>query len=705
MKDPKKDILTRIYILYFFACLVGVAIIVRIFIIQFVEGEKWSEKSKYLTTDLKNIEAVRGNIYAEDGSLLATSIPVYEIRMDLMTEGLTAEIFNNEADSLAWHLSDLFKDRSKSQYLELLREARRKGNRYQLIQRKVNYNQAKELRTFPIFRRGRNKGGLIVEKQNVRQRPYDVLAARTIGYDREDVQPVGLEGAYREVLRGQPGKRFEKRLAGGIWMPIKDGNEVEPVDGSDLITSLDINIQDVAESALKRQLELHQADHGCVVLMEVETGYIKAVANLSNRYGTGYYEYYNYAIGEATEPGSTFKLPALMAAIEDGLIDIYDSVDTKNGKHRFHDRIMRDSNDKGYGKVTVETAFQKSSNVGISRVIYDAYHKNPQRFIDRLHGMGLGKKLGVSIAGEGAPQIKSVSDKSWSGVTLPWMSIGYETLLTPLQILAFYNAVANDGVMVRPQFVTKIMQHGSLVEEKPPVVLNPSICSKRTLEMARRMLESVVSPEGTASNLHNSVVSIAGKTGTAQIANEKYGYHYDQQVSYQASFVGYFPTDEPKYSCIVVVNGPTNEVYYGNQVAGPIFKEIALKIFAKDPEFHTDPQDFGEELLVGVPISKSGNARDLKQVFDRFEVPVEIVDLDAEWVSTTSQKDNVAFTKTILKPGLVPNVLGMCAQDALYLMESAGLSVQIRGKGIVKKQSVSPGARIEDSMPVLIELS
>lgn len=488
-------------------------------------------------------------------------------------------------------------------------------------------------------------------------------------------------------------------------MPIKDGNEVEPIDGKDLVTSIDINIQDVAESALKKQLELHNAEHGCVVLMEVKTGYIKAIANLSDRYGDGYYEYYNYAVGEATEPGSTFKLPALMAALEDGLVEIDDSVDTKHGKHKFFDRTMRDANDRGYGKISVQQAFEKSSNVGISRVIYDAYHKNPQRFIDRLYSMGLGKKLEVSIAGEGSPKIKNVSDASWSGVTLPWMTIGYESLLTPLQILAFYNAVANDGVMVRPQFVTKVLQHGKVVEEHNPVVINPSICSKQTIEKARILLEGVVSPEGTASNLHNAVVSIAGKTGTAQIANDKYGYHYDQKVSYQASFVGYFPTDEPKYSCIVVVNGPTNDVYYGNQVAGPIFKEIALKIYARDPEFQTDPQHEDQELLVGVPISKSGNAQDLKTVFDHFEVPIEIIDLDAEWVTTVSQEDRVTFKKTILKPELVPNVLGMCAQDALYLMEQAGLDVRLSGRGIVKKQSIPPGSRIQDGMHVQLELS
>jgi cell division protein FtsI (penicillin-binding protein 3) len=705
MSDNKKDILWRIYLLYFGACIFGVLIIGRIFIIQLVEGDKWSEKSRYLTTDLKNIEAVRGNIYSEDGSLLATSIPVYELRMDTKTEGLTNELFNAHIDSLAWCLSNLFKDLSPNQYVRQLREARAAGKRYHLIKRDVNYNQVKELKKFPIFRLGRYKSGLIVEKENVRKRPYDVLAARTIGYDREDVQPVGIEGAFQEVLRGQPGKRFEKRLAGGIWMPIKDGNEVEPIDGSDLITSLDINIQDVAESALKKQLELHNADHGCVILMEVETGYIKAIANLSNRYGNGYYEYYNYAIGEATEPGSTFKLASLMAAFEDGVIQLDDTVDTKNGKHKFHDSWMRDSNDKGYGKITLQEVFEKSSNVGISRVIYNAYSKNPQQFVDRITSMGLGKPLDLSIAGEGKPVIKNVNDPSWSGITLPWMSIGYEVLLTPLQILAFYNAVANNGVLVRPQFVTKVVHNGKVTQEFKPVILNPSIASKPTIEKARIMLEGVVSPKGTASNLYNAVVSIAGKTGTAQIANDKYGYKYEQKVSYQASFVGYFPTDKPKYSCIVVVNGPSNDVYYGNQVAGPIFKEVALKIYAKDPQFQQDIIHEEQELAVGVPLSKSGNATDLKTVFDHFKVPITISDLDAEWVHTNSGKDKVEFTKAIIKPKMVPNVLGMGVQDAIFLLENAGIGVSIEGKGTVKRQSIQPGERIYDGMQVKLELS
>src|SRR5690606_25895041 len=290
---------------------------------------------------------------------------------------------------------------------------------------------------------------------------------------------------------------------------------------------------------------------------------------------------YNYAVGEATEPGSTFKLASLMAAFEDGLIDLHDTIDTENGKYRFYDRIMRDSNGKGHGKIDVLTVFQKSSNVGISRIINESYADNPQKFVDRLYKMGLGRKLGLEISGEGKPIIKDPSDKSWSGVTLPWMSIGYETLMTPLQILTFYNAVANDGVMLKPQFVSEVQRNGITIQENKPVVLNQAIASRETIAKARKMLESVVTDEGTAANLRFGAYHIAGKTGTAQIANAKYGYKYDQAVSYQASFVGYFPAEAPEYTCIVVVNGPSNNVYYANRVAGPVFKEIADKVYAQ----------------------------------------------------------------------------------------------------------------------------
>lgn len=703
--EKRKDILVKAYVIYFAICLFGLFIIGKIFVIQFVEAEKWHKKVERITTDLREIQATRGNIYAADGSILATSIPIYEVRMDLMADGLDNSLFYEKVDSLSQSLANLFEDRTALEYRNLLIQAKKAEKRYQLVKRNVDYNQLQVVNEFPLFRLGRFKSGVIYEKQTVRQRPFQSLAARTIGYDREGVQPVGLEGAYNTELRGRPGSRYEKRLAGGIWMPIKDDNEVEPLDGSDIYTTIDPNIQDVANSALLDQLILHDAHHGTAVLMEVKTGYVKAIANLTLGDDGLYREDYNYAIGEATEPGSTFKLASFMAALEDGKFNLDDSVDTENGKYRFYDRIMRDTHEGGYGVIDVKTAFQKSSNVAVSRLINEHYSANPQQFIDRLHTMGLGRPLGLSISGEGSPKIRDPHSKSWSGVSLPWMSIGYETLLTPMQILAFYNAVANDGEMLKPLFVSDIRRGGELINHFDKVVLNSSIASKETIAMAREMLESVVSKEGTASNLVNANYSIAGKTGTAQIANKQYGYKYEQAVSYQASFVGYFPAENPRYSCIVVVNGPSNNVYYGNQVAGPIFKEIADKVYAQSFDLHQINPETSTEVAINVPVSMGGNSEDLLTVFENLHIALDDDSKGDEWVSTTSLSDTVRIDSRNIQDGLIPNVMGMGLQDALFLLENRGLQVRVNGVGVVKRQSVIPGARLSNHSIITLELS
>lgn len=673
--------------------------------IQLVEGERWSNKVEKLTTDLREIRPVRGNIYASDGTMLATSVPIYEIRMDMRCEGFDDDAFAREVDSLAHCLSRLFGDANSEEYRRSLIDAKKAGHRYYLVKSGVDHDQIQEAKEFPFWNLGRFKSGVIFEKNTVRKRPFGSLAARTVGYEREGVRPVGLEGAYDIELRGKPGKRYEKRLAGGIWMPIDNTNEVEPEDGCDVITTIDINIQDVAESALRKQLKLHKARHGCAVLMEVKTGRIKAIANLTLSEDSTYREVYNYAVGEATEPGSTFKLAALMAAFEDGKLDLRDSVDTERGKHRFYDRIMRDSNDKGYGKVDVLTAFMKSSNVAISKLIFERYKDDPDEFVDRLYKMSLGEPLGMEIAGEGTPMIKNPSDPTWSGTTLPWMSIGYETLMTPMQILAFYNAVANDGKMVKPTFVKELRRNGTVVKRFEPEVINSAIASDETLYKARKMLESVVTEEGTASNLRFGAYSIAGKTGTAQIANAQYGYKYQEAVSYQASFVGYFPADRPEYTCIVVVNGPSNNVYYGNRVAGPVFKEIADKVYAGRLDLHQNDVTESIPVAVRIPVSKSGNKEDLFKVFNEFGIPVKDKTDEYPWVSTHTGVDTVMVEKRTISPNKVPNVVGMGLRDGLFLLERAGLKVSIHGSGMIKKQSIPPGVPSDKYSSIEIELS
>lgn len=704
MKSPKNDILKRVYVVYVFVGIFAVVILAQTVNVQYVEGDEWRQKAEDLTTAYRKIEAVRGNIYAVEGSLLATSVPIYEVRFDTKTEALTDDVFYNEIDELSKQLSNLFQDKTQQQYKKELVSARKKGVRYQLIKRNVKYTDLQKLKTFSIFSRGQYKGGLIYTQQNKRVRPFKILAERTIGYEREGIKPIGLEGAYSHYLEGINGKRLMKKIAGGVWMPITDENEIEPLDGSDIYTTIDVNLQDVAENALKNQLELNEADHGCVVLMEVETGAIKAIANLQRDKNGFYNESYNFAIGESTEPGSVFKLASLMVAFEDGYLTLEDMVNTEDGTTKFYDRTMKDSHEGGSGIINVQKAFEASSNVGISKLIYKNYANKPQQFVDRLYKMNLGKKLGIEIAGEGQPLIKNTDDPSWSGITLPWMSIGYEIHLTPLQVLTFYNAVANDGKMVKPKMVTHINQRGQTIKEIQTEVINPSICSKNTIKMAKQMLEGVVE-NGTARNLKAANFKIAGKTGTAQIANKKGGYKSEAKTSYQASFVGYFPADAPKYSCIVVVSAPSTKGYYGNVVAGPIFKEVADKIYATSFDVHKPLQNREALALSKIPYAKDGSAKDLVRVYSELKVPTKKSSKVNEWAAVSTTDKNVEIHAKNINSVLVSNVVGMGIKDAVFILENQGLEVKFLGSGVVKNQSIMPGEKIVHGSTIILELS
>lgn len=709
MTEIKKDIAWRIYIVYFAVCLFGLAIVGKALTIQLIEGGDLKKKVQSRTLKDKSIDAVRGNIYSSDGSLLATSIPIYEVRFDPNADAISDILFAEKIDTLAWSLSELFKDRSPASYRKELISAREKGARYHLIRRNVKYTQLKQMKNFPLFRRGKYKGGFITIQQNKRAIPFQILAARTIGYEREDVSPVGLEGAYSEVLSGIDGKRLMQKISGGVWMPVGDADEVEPEDGMDIYTTIDVNLQDVAENALMKQLEKHEADHGTVVLMEVATGSVKAIANLKRTSSGSYYEGYNFAIGESTEPGSTFKLPALIAALEDGYVDMGDIIDCGDGSKQYYDRTMFDSNhdDGGWGKITVQRILEVSSNIGMAEIITKSYSENPQQFIDHLAKMNLRDKLGIEIEGEGKPYIKNTSEDTWSGITLAWMAHGYELQMTPLQILTFYNAVANEGRMVKPRFVEKITKGRKVVREIKTEVLNPRICSKETIAKVQSALEGVVS-NGTATNLKNADYRIAGKTGTAQIANNRGGvnaYKDKSKVSHQASFVGYFPADNPQYSCIVVINAPSRNVYYGNLVAGPIFKEVADKVYANSLDMHKELEQQKFFANSAIPYSKHGYKDNIEKVFATLEIPVKSSAGDQDWVITSTQSKGVQLAPRMVRENLVPNVVGMGLRDAIYLLENQGLRVKISGAGVVKFQSLTAGERIQKGQQIQIELS
>ncbi|MCK4663695.1 MAG: transpeptidase family protein [Bacteroidales bacterium] len=700
----KNEILLRSGLVYVTIIIFALIIIGKIIFLQIVEKEKWNKAN---TLTMKNIiiKPNRGDICAWDGRLLASSVPYYEIRMDLKCEGLTNKSFKYNIDSLSLCLSNLFKDKSKSRYKQELINARYKGERYHLIKRKVTYTQLKQLKRFPIFRLGRFKGGFICMQGNKRVQPFVNLASRTIGYMNkgESGTIVGVEGAYDDELKGIRGVRLMQKISGNVWMPVNNGNEIEPRDGKDIITTIDVTIQDVAQNALLRQLTKHNARHGCAVLMEVKTGEIKAITNFTRDSSGNYVEDYNYAIGESTEPGSTFKLPVLMVALEDGTIELTDSIDTEDGIVKYHDFPVRDSKKGGYGKITVQRVFEISSNIGISKIVTQHYYKKEQKFVERLYRMNINDKLNVEIKGEGEPYIKFPGDKLWSGISLPQMSYGYEVRLTPLQILNFYNAVANNGKMVKPKIVKAIRYHGEVIKTFDTQIINPAISSKATIKKAKKMLEGVVE-NGTAINLRNSNYKIAGKTGTAQIANNKYGYKYKSKISYQASFVGYFPADDPKYSCIVVINAPSNEVYYGNLVAGPVFKEIADKIYATGFEMH-DEIKFDENFMAKTPpYSKNGNLKELETVCKTMNINYLEEGVNSEWVITTKRDTVIEIKNRFVKNNIVPNVKGMGLKDALFILENAGLNVVVVGRGVVTEQSLSPGERLINGDEITIKL-
>jgi len=520
MKEIKKDILLRAYLVYLGVLLIGLAILGKAIYIQSFEGKELLQKAKKQEMRLFDVDAIRGNICADDGTLLATSVPIFDVRMDVSSGLIGDDFFKKNVDSLAICLSGLFRDKRPSEYRDMLWEARRNGDRFLMIQRDITYPELKKMRKFPILRLGKYRGGMIVIPQYTRRLPYDNLARRTIGYESEEAPNkvfVGLEGYFAKNLQGIGGKRLKRRVGNGEWMPVDIEDQVEPQNGEDIITTLNVNIQDMVESALEKELIRDSADHGCVIVMEVKTGYIRAIANLGKTSSGRYEEVFNYAIGESTEPGSTFKLASFLVALEDGKIDLNTPVNTGNGTAVFSGRTMNDSHKGGYGIITAQEVFEKSSNVGTSKLIYGSYAGKPQQYIDGLYRMGIHRPLDLQIGGEGRPYIKTTRSKWWSNVSLPWMSVGYEVALTPLQLLTLYNAVANDGKMMKPILVREIRKNGSPVMTCEPRVINPSICSPATLQKVKILLEGVVQ-RGTGSLINNPVYRIAGKTGTAQLA-------------------------------------------------------------------------------------------------------------------------------------------------------------------------------------------
>lgn len=694
----RTDILLRVYIAFGLIVLFALAVLFKLFHVQLAQGAKWRAMADSLSTRFVNVEAARGNIYSVDGSLLATSVPEYELRMDLLAGGIEdKEVFDEKVDSLGARLAAFFADKSARQYSRMLRQARQDSARYLLLRRNVSHQDLKEIRKFPIFNLGRYKGGLIAVQQNKRILPFKTLAARTIGYKNENVKPVGLEGAYGSYIDGESGKRLMQRIAGGVWMPVNQDIEIAPKDGADIISTIDINMQDVAQRALQKQLIISKADFGCVILMEVATGEIRAVANFTKIKEGEYKEKFNYAVAQSAEPGSTFKLASYMALLEHQKVDTNTLVDCQGGKFKIYRHTIQDSH-LGNGVLTVKKAFEESSNVAIAKLINQHYKEDPSEFTDKLYELHLNEKLGLQIPGEGNPLVKTPQSKSWSGLTLPQMAYGYELKMTPLQMLTFYNSIANNGKMISPVFVREIRKLGNTIENFNARVIDEKVCSDETLGKLKKMLEGVVE-EGTGKDIiKNPLYKIAGKTGTAQVADGALG--YKAKRSYQASFCGYFPADKPKYSMIVVLSNPKG-AYYAALVAGPVFREVADKIYASDAQMYNTLSS--PAAAAAMPEVKGGQKKAIQSVFKAFGIK-GLIDSNAEYVNRADSNGALLNRPVVVAEGMVPDVTGMGLKDALFLVGNSGLKARVKGSGKVIKQSLLAGMRTRKGSAIVLEL-
>lgn len=686
--NEKKDIFWRAYLIYFGFVVIMLIVLFKTVSIQFEGRSNVFSASTEEKMPIRTVKRVprRGEILDINYTPLVTSVSFYDIHMDPTV--VDQKIFDDEVTNLASGLAKMYPDKTSREYENMIRTGRQRKSRYLLIRKKVTNDERKALSSLPIFKLGRLKGGLIdTEETILRKRPHGELMKRTLGYYQDNdgkILAVGIEGAYNQYLSGEPGEEIEQKISTG-WK--KTGQIVkESVEGADVVTSIDKEIQEVASSELERQLRLQGAKNGCVIVMDVKTGFVKAIANLTEEKDGNYYESYNYAIGRKEVPGSTFKLASLMAALEDEKININDTVNAF-GEYTFHNRTLKDAHEGGYGRITIKRAFEKSSNV-IARVIYRAYRDEPQAFIDRLEQFGLTEPLGIELEGEPNPTVYRPGSPNWSGISLPWMAIGYEVQQTPLQTLAFYNAVANRGKFVRPQFVKEIRRGAEIVKVFSPVVIKDKICSDNTLNILQACLEGVMKDGGTGSKLTSSQFSIAGKTGTARILNEDQSYGKKGEEKYQASFVGYFPADEPIYSCIVVISAPSKDIY-GATVSGTVFAAIANKVYASTLKYHHAINEGPKKKRIA-PISMNGSRYDLLRIYKLLDVKYYIKE-NGEWFSTKKDGSRVELKSKHISKNAVPNVIGLSARDAVYLIESKGMSAHVVGYGKVVEQSIPAG--------------
>ena len=709
--------MTRYFFVILLMALIGVAIVVKAGITMFAERQYWQDVADRFVKENVTVKPNRGNIISSDGKLMASSLPEYRIYMDFMSgekdekrrkkdQARRDSILTANMDSICIGLHKIFPDKSAAQFKAHLKKGRQaKSRNYLIYPKRISYIQYKEVKRLPVFCLNRYKGGFIELAYNQRKKPFGSLAARTLGDVYADTAKGarnGIELAFDTILKGRDGLTHRQKVM-NKYLNIVD---VPPVDGCDLISTIDVGMQDICEKALVDKLKELNAFVGVVVLMEVATGEVKAIVNMTKGKDGNYYEMRNNAISDMLEPGSTFKTASIMVALEDGKITPDYVVDTGNGQMPMHGRVMKDWNWRrgGYGKLTVTEILEVSSNVGTSYIIDHFYGSNPQKYIDGLRRMSIDQPLHLQIAGEGKPNIRGPKERSYfSKTALPWMSIGYETQVPPLNILTFYNAIANNGVSIRPKFVKAAVKDGEIVKEYPTEVINPKICSDKTLAQIREILQKVVG-EGLAKPAGSKQFHVSGKTGTAQISQGAAGYKAGV-TNYLVSFCGYFPSEAPKYSMIVSIQkpGPTAS---GGLMAGSVFSKIAERVYAKDLRLPlTSAIDTN---TVVIPHVKAGEMRQTQRVLEELNINIQgkIADSRKEvWGSTHAAPQAVVLESRGIMQNFVPSVIGMGAKDAVYLLESKGLKVNLVGVGKVKSQSIANGTIIRKGQTITLTMN
>ena len=701
--DVKKDILWRVYLCFIGITIICFVILGKAFYIQQVQGKYWRSLSDSLHQHIEEVDAERGTIYSEDGQMLSTSIPQFDVYIDFVAEGLrekSGKRFRENLDSLSYCLSNLFKDKTSGEYKQILQQGYKNKDRYFTLRKNISYRDYQTLRNFPLVRMGKNKSGFIADGKSIRLNPYKMLAFRTIGLARDSFK-VGLEMSYDSLLKGNSGKRLVRSIAGGVSVPVDD-YQIEPENGKDIVTTLDVFIQEVTENALMKMMIGNEAEQGCALVMETKTGKIKAIANLGKRSSGNYFEDFNYAI-IPSEPGSTFKLATMIALLEDKKVSLNSTVNLQGGTWQINGQTVYDSEQHGRNDVTIKQAFELSSNVGMAKLAWMNYGTKPSEFLKHLHLLHMDTLTGIDITGERKPIIYKPGNKSWSATTLPWMAFGYNLSITPLQTLTLYNAVANNGKMMRPYLLNAVTDEGEILKKFNPIITSEKICSEATLVQLKECLEGVCIA-GTAKELFkNTPYKVAGKTGTALVADGKYTY---ADKVYQTSFAGYFPADNPQYTIVVVIkNKPNAVLHYGATVAGPVFKEIADRLYTtyvREAKFNGITPLKNDSAFY----SYAGYKNDMQQIMNTLKINYkDQSNLNEEWVNVNGTTASMAVIKKMVDGGLMPILKGMGLKDAITICENLGLMVNVKGKGKVLNQSINVGQVIAKGQTINIELN